>query len=166
MSIVLVTDCQRKESKPIFGNPAKLDLLLPNSCGFAASAHAKCAIYRLGSKRRELLGHQVLFGRFKGEHSRVVSTLAPNAISRLHDDLNIVNRYFALFNYSLCWRYKAKDKFAGIRRSCFWNRRTVFPGIGLRLMVSRRTANNLGIIRSQLRFFQPSSSRSERALRP
>ena len=35
----------------MFGNPAKLDLLPPNSRGFATSAHAKCAIYRLGSKR-------------------------------------------------------------------------------------------------------------------
>ena len=100
VSIDLIRECQRKESKPRFGNPAKLDLLPPNSRGFATSAHAKCAVYRLGSKRSRLPGNQVPLGSSKAitpacEHN------GPNALLRLHDAPNNVNRYFALFNCSI-----------------------------------------------------------------
>ena len=83
-----------------FGNPAKLDLLPPNSRGFATSAHAKCAIYRLGSKTRCACQFRRRLGGIKANTPRCEQNCSPPRFREYRNALNIVNQYFLWFNYS------------------------------------------------------------------
>ena len=90
-----------KESKPIFGNPAKLDLLPSNSRWLCDPRSREVCRLSIRFKETRAAWQSKHLKGGSGRAPPRMGTWVPNAIPRLHHALNNVNPNFAPFNCSV-----------------------------------------------------------------